>query len=93
MFLLDDFYDELAPQVGWLDVVGKLAASTIAYYRELPPALRTPDSERNHALASVRLGTVLENQSKMEEAGAAAENAAKIVTEMRPSRAIVPTRP
>lgn len=82
VFLLDDFYDELAP-VGRLDVVGKLAASTIAYYRELPPALRTPDSERNHALASVRLGTVLENQSKMEEAGAAAENAAKIVTEMR----------
>ena len=82
VFLLDDFYDELAP-VGRLEMVGKLAESTIAYYKELPPALRTPDSERNQALASVRLGSVLENQSKMEEANAITENAARIVTELR----------
>ncbi|MBL8524232.1 MAG: ATP-binding protein [Betaproteobacteria bacterium] len=82
VFLLDDFYDELAP-VGRLEMVGKLAESTIAYYKELPPALRTTDSERNQVLASVRLGAVLENQSKMEEANAVTENAARIVTELR----------
>ncbi|MBL8522017.1 MAG: ATP-binding protein [Betaproteobacteria bacterium] len=82
VFLLDDFYDELAP-VGRLEMVGKLAESTIAYYKELPPALRTPDSERNRVLASVRLGAVLENQSKMDEAIAVTESAAKIVTELR----------
>lgn len=82
VFLLDDFYDELAP-VGRLEMVGKLAESTIAYYKELPPALRTPDSERNQVLASVRLGAVLENQSRMEEANAVTENAARIVTELR----------
>jgi tetratricopeptide (TPR) repeat protein len=82
VFLLDDFYDELAP-VGRLEMVGKLAESTIAYYKELPPALRTPDSERNQVLASVRLGSVLEGQSKMEEASAVTENAARIVTELR----------
>ncbi len=82
VFLLDDFYDELAP-VGRLEMVGKLAESTIAYYKELPPALRTPDSERNQVLASVRLGSVLENQSKMEEANAVTENAARIVSELR----------
>lgn len=82
VFLLDDFYDELAP-VGRLEMVGKLAQSTIAYYKELPSALRTPDSERNQVLASVRLGAVLENQSRMEEANAVTENAARIVTELR----------
>ena len=56
VYLLDDFYLELAP-VGRLDIVGELAKRAIDYYNGLPAALRTPQTERNRALALVRYGS------------------------------------
>ena len=67
VFLLDDFYRELEP-VGRLDVVGDLAKRAIDYYQGLPTALRTPETERNQALAQVRYGAVLRNQDRLVEA-------------------------
>ena len=66
VYLLDDFYLELAP-VGRLDIVGDLAKRAIAYYDALPAALRTPQTERNRALALVRYGAVLRTQGKLDE--------------------------
>ena len=67
VYLLDDFYRELEP-VGRLNIVGELAKRAIAYYQALPAELRTPDTERNQALAQVRYGAVLRIQSKFDEA-------------------------
>ena len=67
VYLLDDFYRELEP-VGRLDIVGELARRAIDYYQALPAELRTPETERNQALAQVRLGAVLRVQSKLDEA-------------------------
>jgi tetratricopeptide (TPR) repeat protein len=68
VYLLDDFYLELEP-VGRLDVVADLSRRALAYYASLPPELRTPQTERNRALAQVRLGYVLRYQSKLDEGG------------------------
>jgi hypothetical protein len=68
VYLLDDFYRELEP-VGRLNIVGELAKRAIDYYQALPPELRTPDTERNQALAQVRYGAVLRSQNKRDEAG------------------------
>ena len=67
VYLLDDFYRELEP-VGRLNLVGELAKRAIDYYQALPAELRTPDTERNQALAQVRYGAVLRIQSKYDEA-------------------------
>jgi hypothetical protein len=66
VFLLDDFYLELEP-VGRLDIVAQLAKRSLDYYRELPTQLRTPETERNRALALVRYGSVLRYQSNLDE--------------------------
>ncbi len=67
VYLLDDFYRELEP-VGRLNIVGELAKRAIDYYQALPAELRTPDTERNQALAQVRYGAVLRIQNKRDEA-------------------------
>ena len=67
VYLLDDFYRELEP-VGRLNVVGDLAKRAIDYYQALPAQLRTPDTERNQALAQVRYAAVLRVQNKRDEA-------------------------
>ena len=67
VYLLDDFTRELDP-VGRLDIVANLARRTLDYYRELPDELRTPDTERNRALALVRYGAVLRRQGDLEGA-------------------------
>ena len=64
VYLLDDFHLELAP-VGRLDIVGELAKRALDYYNALPPALRTPQTERNRALALVRYGSVLRTQARL----------------------------
>jgi len=55
-FMIDDFYNELAP-TGRLGTLGMLAQKTVDYYNGLPPALLTPDTEINKAMALVRLGS------------------------------------
>ena len=81
-YLLDDFYLELAP-VGRLDIVGELAKRALHYYDALPESLRTPQTERNRALALVRYGTVLRTQSKLEEGGKAVDEAVTVLAKMR----------
>ena len=82
VYLLEDFYNELEP-VGRLDVVGELAKSAIAYYKELPVELRTPATQRNHALALMRFGGVARAQGRVEEADASIDSATKLVEGLR----------
>jgi tetratricopeptide (TPR) repeat protein len=72
VYLLDDFNRELEP-VGRLDLVGELAQRAISYYRGLPEILRTAETDRNRALAQVRLAAVLRRQARIPEARAAVE--------------------
>jgi hypothetical protein len=81
-YLLDDFYLELAP-VGRLDVVGGLAQRALNYYDGLPPELRTPQTERNRALALVRYGAVLRTQGKALEARKATDEAVSVLARMQ----------
>jgi tetratricopeptide (TPR) repeat protein len=82
VYLLDDFQLELAP-VGRLDIVAELAKRAIDYYNGLPAALRTPQSERNRALALVRYGSVLRTQARMDEGNKAVDEAVKILGDLR----------
>lgn len=70
VYLLDDFYTELAP-VGRLDIVADLSRRALDYYTRLPPDLRTADTERNRALALVRHGNALGWLGRMDESLAA----------------------
>ena len=82
VYLLDDFYQELAP-VGRLDIVGALAKRALDYYNALPPALRTTQTERNRALALVRYGAVLRTQARLDEGTKAIDEAVQILGKMR----------
>jgi len=82
VYLLDDFYLELAP-VGRLDIVGALAKRAVDYYNALPAALRTPQTERNRALALVRYGSVLRTQARLDEGNRAIDEAVKVLGAMR----------
>ena len=82
VYLLDDFYLELEP-VGRLDIVGELAKRALDYYSALPPELRTAETNRNRALALVRYGAVLRNQSKLDESQKALSEAVAVLSTMR----------
>jgi hypothetical protein len=55
-FLIEDFYEELAP-TGRLETMGRLAHLAVSYYDSLPPELVTSRTELNRAMAIVREGT------------------------------------
>jgi len=82
VYLLDDFYVELAP-VGRLDIVAGLAKRALDYYGALPEALRTPQTERNRALALVRYGAVLRTQARLDEGRKAIDEAVQVLGRMR----------
>ena len=82
VYLLDDFYLELEP-VGRLDIVAELAKRALDYYGALPPELRTAETNRNRALALVRYGAVLRNQSKLDESQKALSEAVAVLSKMR----------
>ncbi|MEO8304927.1 MAG: hypothetical protein ABI724_12475 [Betaproteobacteria bacterium] len=82
VYLLDDFNLELAP-VGRLDIVGELAKRALDYYSKLPEALRTPQTERNRALALVRYGTVLRTLARLPESNKAIDEAVAVLGKMR----------
>ena len=67
-YLLDDFYESLAP-IGQVQLVGELANRTASYYRALPAELQTAATQRNLALALTRLGIVRQALGKVDEAG------------------------
>ncbi|HEX6793164.1 MAG TPA: hypothetical protein VF304_04865, partial [Casimicrobiaceae bacterium] len=82
VYLLDDFYRELEP-FGRLDIVASLAKRAVAYYDELPPALRTDETQRNRALALVRYGAALRNQSNLSESKKALADAVPVLEKLR----------
>ena len=82
VYLLDDFYLELEP-VGRLDIVAALSRRAIDYYAALPAELRTPETDRNRALALVRYGAALRNQSKLDESGNALSEAVGVLSKLR----------
>ena len=82
VYLLDDFYLELEP-VGRLDIVAELAKRAVNYYHELPPELRTAETDRNRALALVRYGAALRNLSRLDEGGKALTEAVAILDRLR----------
>lgn len=82
VYLLDDFTRELEP-TGRLDIVAELAKRALEYYRGLPPVLRTPDTERNRALALVRYGAVLRSQTKFDAALPLLEEATEVFRRLR----------
>ena len=66
-FLIEDFYDELAP-TGRLETLGKLAHMTVAYYDGLPPELVTAQTRINRAMAQVREGAALNASGRTDAA-------------------------
>ncbi|MEO8564933.1 MAG: hypothetical protein ABI541_01005, partial [Betaproteobacteria bacterium] len=82
VYLLDDFYLELEP-VGRLDIVAALSKRAIDYYAGLPPELRTAETDRNRALALVRYGAALRQQSKLDESGKALSEAVDVLARLR----------
>ena len=82
VYLLDDFYLELEP-VGRLDIVAALAKRAVDYYGALPAQLRTADSDRNRALALVRYGSALRNQSRLDESRKALAEATGVLEKLR----------
>ena len=81
-YLLEDFQLELAP-IGRLDVVAGLAKRAIDYYNGLPAPLRTPQTERNRALALVRYGTAMRTQSRLDEARKSSDEAIAVLSRLR----------
>ncbi|HTA64794.1 MAG TPA: hypothetical protein VK753_04755 [Xanthomonadaceae bacterium] len=65
-FLIEDFYNELAP-TGRLETLGKLAHMTVSYYDGLPPELVTPRTEVFRAMALAREGAALDNSGHVED--------------------------
>jgi len=82
VYLLEDFQLELEP-IGRLDIVASLSKRALDYYAGLPPALRTPATERNRALAQVRYAISLRNLGKLDEAEKAATAAQATLEELK----------
>ncbi len=82
VYLLDDFYLELEP-VGRLDIVAALSKRAVDYYAALPPELRSTETDRNRALALVRYGAALRNQSRLDESGKALSEAVNVLSRLR----------
>ncbi|MDQ5980716.1 MAG: hypothetical protein QG602_3693 [Verrucomicrobiota bacterium] len=66
-YLVDDFYRQLAP-TGRAEIVVDLAARAAEYYRNLPAALRTPETQRNQGLTLARYGAALNSLNRTDEA-------------------------
>lgn len=82
VFILDDFYEEMAP-IGRLDVVGSLAKKAVEYYQQLPPEARTAETKRNSALAQSRYAQVLTALGKSDDAQKLTDEAAATIKAMR----------
>jgi len=81
-FMLDDFYAELEPS-GKFETVAKLAKRAMAYYEALPPSLRTPESQRNQAMAQARLALVTAQVGDVPTATPLADQAVTQLEQMR----------
>ncbi len=66
-FLIEDFYTDLAP-TGRLEVLGKLAKKTVAYYDTLPPNLVTRQTKINRSMAMLREAAAQRASGKLDAA-------------------------
>ncbi|HSS69921.1 MAG TPA: hypothetical protein VLQ46_04625 [Casimicrobiaceae bacterium] len=82
VYILDDFYLELEP-IGRLDIVAQLSKRAVDYYAALPPELRSTETDRNRALALVRYGAALRQQSRLDESGKALSDAVGVLSRLR----------
>lgn len=77
-YLLDDFYDQLQP-IGRVDIMSDLVARTADYYRRLPAAMRTADTERNRAFVLLRMGMLRRLEGKLPEAASALDESIAVL--------------
>ena len=63
--------------------MANLSKRALDYYAGLPPALRTPATDRNRALAQVRYAISLRNLGKLDEAEKAATAAVATLEELQ----------
>ena len=81
-FLIEDFYNELAP-TGRLETLGKLAHMTVGYYDSLPPELVTSQTQVNRAMAQVREGAALLNSGHSDAAFKSLDEAQAVFEKLR----------
>ncbi len=82
VYLIDDFYIELAP-VGRLQIIADLSKRALDYYAALPEAQRTAETRRNRALAQVRYGHTLVLLSKYDESEKTLAEAIDVLARLR----------
>ncbi len=81
-FLLEDFYEELAP-TGRVEIVAKLADKAVAYYDGLPRELLTPETRLYRSMALIRKANALAESGEVAEAAKVADAAKAIVEQLR----------
>src|ERR1022692_1537354 len=81
-FMLDDFYTELEPS-GQYETVTRLARRAVAYYDSLPASLRTPETERNRALAQAHIAQITGRQGDSKAALPIADETVAALEQMR----------
>ncbi len=91
-FLIEDFYEELAP-TGQLKTMGKLAHMAVCYYDGLPAELMTPQTQVYRGMALLRESAALlssgdnEGGSKsLDEPAPCSKSSAQRATTAKPSR-------
>jgi tRNA A-37 threonylcarbamoyl transferase component Bud32 len=84
-FMLEDFYSELEPS-GQYETVIRLARRAVAYYDSLPASLRTPETERNRALAQAHIAQVTARQGDSKAALTVADETVSALEQMRRRR-------
>ena len=82
VYLFDDFSRELEP-LGRLEIVAGLARHVLKYYEGLPEELRTPETDRNRAMALARYGSVLVSQGNLNEAKLALDDSIQTLDRLR----------
>jgi hypothetical protein len=82
VYLFDDFSRELEP-LGRLEIVAGLARHVLEYYEGLPEELRTPETDRNRAMALARYGSVLVSQGNLNEAKLALDDSIQTLDRLR----------
>ncbi len=81
-FMLEDFYADLEPG-GQFTTIARLAKQAVAYYDGLPASLRTPETERNRAMAQARLALLTAKQGDDKTARPLAKEAEATLERMR----------
>ena len=66
-FILEDLYAELEPTQRF-DLIARLARNVVDYYHRLPASLRTPNTDRNRAMAEARLAIMTARQGDAKSA-------------------------